>query len=157
MALSKELQLGKAGEHLVCCDLIKKGYNAFLTDQGLPYDIIVEHNKKIYRVQVKTTTNLIDVPKSPKIYRFQTRRAKGNRARFEIDEVDYFAFAVLETMKVAYLSIADMIAPQGCIKQTVDFKTKAVKYSGRIYNNGTVREPNWGKYFEDYGDFIIGV
>ncbi len=36
MGLSKELQIGKAGEHLVCCDLIQQGYNAFLADQGLP-------------------------------------------------------------------------------------------------------------------------
>jgi len=42
MALSKELQIGKAGEHLVCTDLILKGYNAFLSDQGVPFDVLVE-------------------------------------------------------------------------------------------------------------------
>lgn len=40
--LSNELQIGKAAEHLVCCDLILQGYNAFLTDQGVPFDIVVE-------------------------------------------------------------------------------------------------------------------
>lgn len=45
LILSKELQLGKAGEHLVCFDLINQGYNAFLADQGLPYDVVVGEMK----------------------------------------------------------------------------------------------------------------
>ena len=37
---SNMLQIGKAGEYLVCADLILKGYIAFLSEQGLPYDVI---------------------------------------------------------------------------------------------------------------------
>jgi len=32
-----ELEIGKAAEHLVCADLILKGYRSFLADQGLPF------------------------------------------------------------------------------------------------------------------------
>jgi hypothetical protein len=32
--------MGKAAEHLVCADLLMKGYKAFLSAQGLPYDVI---------------------------------------------------------------------------------------------------------------------
>uniref|UniRef100_A0A6M3Y4Z9 Uncharacterized protein n=1 Tax=viral metagenome TaxID=1070528 RepID=A0A6M3Y4Z9_9ZZZZ len=44
-----------------------------------------------------------------------------------------------------------MISRSGGVKQTMDFKSHNIKYSGRTYTNGTVRTPEWGKYFEDYG------
>ena len=56
MGLSKELQIGKAGEHLVCFDLIIQGYNAFLADQGLPFDILIERRGKLLKVQVRSTS-----------------------------------------------------------------------------------------------------
>lgn len=40
--ISRELQIGKAGEHLVCCDLLTHGFNAFLSDQGLPFDVVTD-------------------------------------------------------------------------------------------------------------------
>jgi hypothetical protein len=36
------LELGKAAEHLVVADLLLQRYRAFLSDQGLPYDAIVD-------------------------------------------------------------------------------------------------------------------
>jgi len=35
-----DMQVGKAGEYLVCADLISKGYVAYLSEQGLPYDVV---------------------------------------------------------------------------------------------------------------------
>ncbi len=35
-----ELAVGKAGEYLVCADLILRGHVAFPSEQGLPYDIV---------------------------------------------------------------------------------------------------------------------
>lgn len=57
--ISNELQMGKAGEHLVCADLILQGYNAFMADQGLPYDVVVDTDGKIHKVQVKSTLDLV--------------------------------------------------------------------------------------------------
>ena len=54
MRLSHELQIGKAGEYLVCADLIIKGFVAYPSEQGLPYDIVLDNGKKMLRVQVKT-------------------------------------------------------------------------------------------------------
>jgi len=54
MALSKELQIERQG-NICCTDLILKGYNAFLSDQGVPFDVLVEKDNTIYRVQVKST------------------------------------------------------------------------------------------------------
>jgi BioD-like phosphotransacetylase family protein len=50
------LQIGKAGEHFVCYDLIINGVNAFLADQGLPYDVLADFGNNIKKIQVKTVT-----------------------------------------------------------------------------------------------------
>jgi len=153
VALSKELQIGKAGEHLVCCDLIMQGYNSFLADQGLPFDVLVESNGKIKRIQIRTTQRLRSYDRAKDIYRFQLRRAKGSKSRIMEIEVDYFAFVALDIKEVAYIPISQMKAKSGKVKQTMDFKSRKIKYEGRVYSNGTVRKPEWGKHFEDYKKF----
>ena len=37
-----DLQIGKAGEYLVCADLILRGFVAYPSEQGLPYDIVLD-------------------------------------------------------------------------------------------------------------------
>lgn len=152
MPLSNELQIGKAGEHLVCCDLIQQGFNAFLADQGLPYDVVADVGGRLLRVQVKTTTKLVSYQKSANVYRYATLTG---RVPTRIDEktVDYFAFAALDIMKVAYLPVEMMISRSGGVKGTVEFKSRQAVYPGRVYANGTVRTPEWGRYFEDYSEF----
>ena len=50
-----DLEIGKAAEHLVVADLILSGYRAYLTEQGLPYDVVIDYEGRLYRVQVKAT------------------------------------------------------------------------------------------------------
>ena len=59
---SKQLQIGKAGEYLVCADLIMKGFIAFPSEQGLPYDVLLDNGDKLLRVQVKTTEKYRSIP-----------------------------------------------------------------------------------------------
>ncbi len=157
MGLSKELQMGKAGEHLVCCDLILQGYSAFLADQGLPFDIVVGKDGMLQKIQVRSTTKLTCWHKPQhafdNIYRFGTRRGRIGKYRVREAEVDWFAFVALDIREVAYVPISQMIARTGKVKQTMDFKTRRIKYKGRVYSNGTVRYPEWGKYFEDFKKF----
>lgn len=122
MNLSKELQIGKAGEHLVCCDLILQGYSAFLADQGLPFDIVVECDGNLQKIQVRSTKQKRTCGKSKNIYRFGTRRGKGNITRVRNAEVDCYAFVALDIMKIAYVPISEMLAKTGKVKQTVDFR-----------------------------------
>ena len=49
MRKSNELQIGKAGEYIVCADLIIQNYIAFLSEQGLPYDIIMDSGDRLFR------------------------------------------------------------------------------------------------------------
>ena len=122
MSLSKELQIGKAGEHLVCFDLIMQGYNAFLADQGLPFDILIERQGKLLRVQVRSTSQKRTCGKSKNIYRFGTRKGKGTITRVRKAEVDYYAFVALDIKRIAYVPISKMLAKTGKVKQTVDFR-----------------------------------
>jgi len=122
MSLSKELQIGKAGEHLVCFDLILQGHSAFLADQGLPYDVLVEHNGKLQKIQVRSTSKKNNYGKAKNVYRFGTRRGKGTISRVRKAEVDFYAFVALDIMKIAYVPIKNMIAKSGTVKQTIDLR-----------------------------------
>lgn len=153
MTISKELQIGKAGEHLVCCDLIKQGFSAFLADQGLSYDVVVDVNGRLYRIQVKTTSALVDLPKATRIYRFNIARGRGAILRFTPSVADYFAFVALDILEVAYVPISQMTARSGLVKMCMDFKSKHQAYPGRVYSNGTVRTPEWGRYLQDFKRF----
>lgn len=109
---SNELQIGKAGEYLVCADLILTGFIAFPSEQGLPYDVLLDTGKKIIRVQVKTTSRLRTVPQrksDSKMYIFNIKRhGKNNSILYTNHEVDIFALVCLDTRKVGYIKNKDM-------------------------------------------------
>lgn len=110
--IKNDLLVGVAGEHLVCCDLICKGYNAFMTDQGLPYDLILDVDDKLLRVQVKTTRTHTELPQRQTrypSYLFHVRRCgKGGKTSYNDVDVDLFALVCLETKQVGYLAHSAM-------------------------------------------------
>ena len=112
MRISNELQIGKAGEYFVCFDLAVKGFIAFPSDQGLPYDILMDTGKKLLRIQVKITTGPRIIPqrkKENKAYIFNIKKhGKNNTQRYGIDEVDLFALVALDTNQVGYITAEDM-------------------------------------------------
>lgn len=112
MRLSNELQIGKAGEYLVCADLILKGFVAFPSEQGLPYDVLLDNGKKLMRVQVKTTSGTRKVQQKAvesQAYIFNIKRhGKNNIQRYADNEIDLFAFVCLDVMKVGYLKTKDV-------------------------------------------------
>lgn len=106
-----DLQIGEAGEHLVCADLILNGCPAFQSAQGLPYDLCVNFKNRIYRVQVKTTRSPRPVPQRvnhTEAYLFHTRRCgKGGRRSYDKGDFDILALVALDIKKVAYLFLHD--------------------------------------------------
>ena len=109
---SKQLQIGKAGEYLVCADLIMKGFIAFPSEQGLPYDVLLDTGKKLLKVQVKTTEKprLVQQRNDPiPAYIFNIKRAgsKG-QTRYDEKEIDLFALVCLDTMQIGYLTNKEM-------------------------------------------------
>ena len=110
--LSNDLQNGIAGEYLVCADLILKGLSAFPSDQGLPYDVVLDIGSKLLKVQVKTTTGVRVVQqraKETKCYIFNIKRhGKKNNSRYGADEIDIFALVCLDTMQIGYFKNSEM-------------------------------------------------
>lgn len=109
---SKQLQIGKAGEYLVCADLILKGFIAFPSEQGLPYDVLLDTGEKLLKVQVKTTekARLVQQRNNPiPAYVFSIKRAGANgKTRYEEKEIDLFALVCLDTMQIGYLTNKEM-------------------------------------------------
>lgn len=102
-----DLQIGKAGEYLVCADLILAGHVAFPSEQGLPFDVVAVVNDRIFKIQVKTTRRLKAVPqrklRSDK-YLFNIRRCgKGGRKIYLKNDVDVFALIALDKRIIGYL------------------------------------------------------
>jgi hypothetical protein len=118
---SKQLQVGKAGEYLVCADLIIKGFIAFPSEQGLPYDVLLDTGEKLLKVQVKTTEKPSKISQrvgDSVFYKFGIKRAGvGGKTRYNENEIDLFALVCLDTMKIAYIKNRDMPT---CVNFRVD-------------------------------------
>jgi len=112
MRTSDMLQIGKAGEYLTCADLILKGFVAFPSEQGLPFDVVMDNGKRLLRIQVKTTAKPRSVPQrvgESQAYMFSIKRAgKDGKTRYGDEDIDLFALVCLDTMKVGYLVATDM-------------------------------------------------
>ena len=113
MHTSDMLQMGKAGEYLACTDLILKGFVAFPSEQGLPYDVLLDTGVNILRVQVKTTGGERNVQtksgRPRKAYTFGARRGGvGNNRNYEDGEFEIIALVCLDLMQVGYTLLSDM-------------------------------------------------
>lgn len=107
MNTQNDLQIGVAGEHLVCADLIIKGYNAYLSDQGLPYDVVADIDGQLYKIQVKTTSKYRAVPQRKNYtpaYLFWIKRCgKGGKKVYKEKDYDFMALVALDKKIVGYL------------------------------------------------------
>lgn len=130
----RALEIGKAAEHLVCADLILQGYKAFLTGQGLAYDVVAEASGKLIKIQVKSTLNKRPIPQrrreAPEGYLFHVRRA-GHRSMRRIgnDEFDLLALVALDIRTVAYMPI------DGSVRQSIHLRCPglpAARYGGFV-------------------------
>lgn len=102
-----DLAAGTAAEHIVCADLILAGWRAFLADQTCPYDIAVEVDRRLVRVQVKATRSARAIPQRAThipAYMWFVRRAGKRGARvYAEDEFDLLALVALDIRRIAYL------------------------------------------------------
>ena len=91
---------GNLGEAAIVKDLIKNGFAVFKELGDLSKtDLIAEKNNKLIRFQIKAATS-----KNGKIT-FDTRKAGPNYSfRYELDQVDAFAFYCLDTDQVGYIT-----------------------------------------------------
>lgn len=108
------LEIGKAAEHLVCADLILCGYRAFLSDQGLPYDLMIDCDGGLIRVQVKATCkprNMNSQGRTSRMgYSFSVRKRgkDGKGKRLSDKHCDIVALVALDVAKIAYFPVSDI-------------------------------------------------
>lgn len=107
-----DLQIGKAGEYLVCADLIIKGYVAYPSEQGLPYDAVLDRDGRLFKVQVKTTRKAKDIPQRKQsipayIFHIGNNGKDNKRKKYDKNQVDLFALVTLDTKNIAYLPFFD--------------------------------------------------
>lgn len=86
---------GKAGEHLVCSELLFRGFNASIMSVDVGMDIIATKNNKLFSIQVKTA-NANDY----NTYNFNVRRVS-----FERDHAGntFYIFVLRQKRKMAFL------------------------------------------------------
>lgn len=107
----RALQVGRAAEHLVVADLLLAGYEACLSEAGMPYDVIADVHGRLLRVQVKATAaprNVNSQGRKPRLsYSWSVRaHGKGRRQRMTDAACDLVALVALDIRAVAYLPIA---------------------------------------------------
>lgn len=151
--LSSSLQVSKAAEHLVCAELLMRGWNAFLADAGLPYDVVVDiGGGRICRVQVKSTTRMYEHADGLPHYRFAIRRARTGTRAVAADSCDYLAFVALDRRLIGFLAVANVRTRTGRAKSLMEFKTRAYNYERRPGARG--KHPAIvGKFIEDFTAF----
>lgn len=138
-----DFQIGKAGEYLVCADLILKGHIAYPSEQGLPYDVVLDVGSRLFKVQVKTTRTHKYAPQrvnNINTYAFNVkRRGKLNRGVHTESSCDLFALVALDEKIVGYI-------PNSAIKQTMFFRVE--RFRG-TYKDENINAPVRGRYLTD--------
>lgn len=122
MQIIDDLAAGKAGEYLVCADLILKGHIAFPSEQGLPYDVVADIDNRLYKIQVKTTRGFRLVPQRrihTPAYLFHINRCgNGGTRNYLSGDVDMFAMVALDSKAIGYI-------PSGNVKRTMIFRAES--------------------------------
>lgn len=157
---SEDWMVGRAAEHIVLADLLLQGYWAFQVDLNRPYDLLVDHQNKILKVQVKGTRGLWFRNQSSRkshnvlhpTYRFSVRKSKGAKRKFDGEDLDVVAFVALDIRKVAYIPADDLRDGNGKLISLVEFKSRMIHYQ-RLGGRGPL--PENGRYLQDYQDFPI--
>lgn len=100
-------RIGRAGEHVVCTELLMAGYECFLAEGKAPYDIIADVDRRLVRIQVKTTSGVklcVQRVNETPVYAFSARRVgKMQRKGYEEGQADLVAYVALDRRIVAYM------------------------------------------------------
>ena len=133
--VSDNMQIGKAGEYLVCADLILKGFVAYPSEQGLPYDVVLDTGEKLLKIQVKTTKEPREITQRKNntyCYVFElSRHGVLNKERYKENEVDIFALVALDTKQIGYVT-------KGEFRSTMNFRSDSLR--GTYYDEKGVAD-----------------
>jgi len=138
-----DMAAGKAGEYLVCADLIMRGFIAYPSEQGLPYDVVLDAGGVLLKVQVKATRTHKQTPQrvsNVNTYAFNVKRCgKFNRSMRTGESCDIFALVALDEKQIGYMKNKD-------IKQTMFFRVESLRGT---YRDENIDTPVRGRYLSD--------
>jgi hypothetical protein len=109
-------EIGAAGEHIVCADVLLHGLRAYQSAQGLPYDVVIDRGFGLLRVAIKSTLKALKRPKREGLrlcYQFAVTRSRRLRSgktdarKYLETDVDIVAFCALNIQRVAYSHIRE--------------------------------------------------
>ncbi|MFA5898338.1 MAG: group I intron-associated PD-(D/E)XK endonuclease [Hyphomicrobium sp.] len=112
----RAIELGNAGEHIVCADLIIQGHRAYQASQGLPYDIVADCDGELFCIAVKSTSRAVVRPERENkrvVYNFSVGRSKRDNTGktdsrgYTSADVDIVAFCALNLRLVAYIHLSE--------------------------------------------------
>lgn len=113
---ARATEIGSAGEHIVCADILLSGLTAFQASQGLPYDVIIDVGHSLLRVAVKSTMKASRRPARESMrlcYQFAVTRSrrlasgKTDTRKYNEADIDLVAFVALDIRAVAYCHITE--------------------------------------------------
>ena len=113
---TRTIEIGSAGEYIVCADLLLLGHRAFPSAQGLPYDVVAEIDGTLLRIAVKSTQRAAPRPareNSRSCYQFAVTRprktgvAKSDARPYLAADVEIVALCALDIRMVAYCHIRE--------------------------------------------------
>ena len=130
-----DLQIGKAGEYLVCADIILKGFIAFPSEQGLPFDVVLNIDGRLLKIQVKTTRGSKHIPQRKRdipayIFHIGNNGKMNRRKKYDSSQVDLFALVALDSKQIAYI-------PYFNIQTTMNFRVPELK--GKYHDEQAVQ------------------
>ena len=135
--ISKELNIGRAGEYIALADILLQGYQSFDSAQGVNYDLVLDLNGRLIKVQVKSTSKKkqwdpkIYSQKLNPTYHFHIRRAgKGSKRVYGKDEFDLYALVMLDIKHVSYILNKDI--PQA----RITLRDENIKYANEGGSKG---------------------
>ena len=107
------LKVGHAGELFTCFTAIMDGYDAHRVSGQRAFDVLIEHNKNLYKVQVKTSRYRDNNRPS---LTFQLRRRvmdysskKSIDVKYNKSDFDLYAFVSPDYMQVAFMPVDDIV------------------------------------------------
>lgn len=125
---------GTAAEYLVCLDLQKQGYDAFLTNQGMKYDVVVDVHGKLYRLQVKSCAKVtLESGSRNWTYKFRLTKTSGRtRTAISASNADFLALVAFDIGAVAYMPISDELPKAIKLRPPGTVKTNWMKQPNNI-------------------------
>ena len=130
--------IGRAGEHIVIAELLMAGHEAFICEGKAPFDVAAIIDRRLVRIQVKTTAGYKQCPQrqnSTPVYAFSARKiGKLQRQGYQEGDAELVAYVALDRRAAAYM-------PAAKIAQSTTLRIRA--FADQYYCKT-------GMFFEDY-------